>query len=128
MALPIALRNPETNLTERAFRGFSWTTLFFGPFPALFRGDLVTFLMVCAVEFVVACFTFGLGAWVFSLAWAFYYNEYHARKLVAKGYLVEADIAAKVEAQAEAASKRDTELADAISRGVALALAQREGR
>jgi hypothetical protein len=33
MAIAIPLRNPETNLTDTAFRGFSWTTLFFGPFP-----------------------------------------------------------------------------------------------
>jgi hypothetical protein len=58
--------------------------------------------------------------------WAFYYDAYNGQKLIAKGYLIESDIAAKAEAKAEATAKRDTELADAVARGVAFALALRE--
>jgi hypothetical protein len=128
MATPITVRNPETNLTATVYRGFSWTTLFFGPFPALFRSDFVTFLIICAVEIILAFASFGIGNWIFGFAWAFFYNGYHARSLVSKGYMVESDIVKKQEVQTETASKHNAELADAVARGVALALAQREGR
>jgi hypothetical protein len=41
----IFFENPRSALQRRAPVGFSWTTLFFGPFPLLFRGELAWFLI-----------------------------------------------------------------------------------
>jgi hypothetical protein len=121
MATAIALRNPQTNLTATVYRGFSWTTLFFGPFPALFRGDFVTFALA-----LVICFCTGGFAWLLIMfVWSFIYNGYHAKSLISKGYMVEAEVEAKKAAEQAAAAKQSTVLADAIAKGVAAALASR---
>jgi hypothetical protein len=117
MATAIALRNPETYLTATAYRGYSWTTLFFGPFPALFRGDFVTF----ALALVISICTGGFGWLVVMFVWSFIYNGYHARSLIAKGYMVEADIEAKKASEI----RQHADLTDAIAKGVAAALASR---
>jgi hypothetical protein len=40
MATKVQMKNPSNGLIKDGFVGFSWTTLFFGCFPALFRSDL----------------------------------------------------------------------------------------
>jgi hypothetical protein len=92
MATAIMLRNPNTGLTATGYYGFSWTTLLFGFFPALFRGDLVTFLVVAAITIVLALSTV-VGGLVFSFAWAFFYNRYYTRNLISKGYKIMAPTA-----------------------------------
>ena len=86
MATRIAMRNPSTGFSKDGFYGFSWTTLFFGGFPALFRGDFLTFLGLFAVMAILAFATMGIGAFVGSIVWAFMYNGFYTRKLVEKGY------------------------------------------
>lgn len=75
---PTTLAIPGTNQTATQKSGYSWTTLFFGPLPALFRGDLAGAL----IGLLIGILTLGLG-W---LIWAGVYNDSHAKRLAEKGY------------------------------------------
>jgi hypothetical protein len=78
--MKLELENPNTGIIKRAPVGFSWTTLFFGALPALFRGDIKWFCL----QFLIACFTANLSAIVF----AFIYNKTFILKLLEKGFKV----------------------------------------
>lgn len=71
---------------KEGFYGFSWTTLFFGFIPALFRGDFITFVGGFVISLIIAVFTLGVGALFINLVWAFMYNKYYTRKLLEQGY------------------------------------------
>jgi uncharacterized membrane protein (Fun14 family) len=86
MATRIALKHKQTGLVKDGFYGFSWTTLFFGFFPALFRGDFITFIGGFVVTVIIAVVTMGVGAFFVGLVWAFMYNKYYTRKLLEQGY------------------------------------------
>ncbi|MBR4607678.1 MAG: hypothetical protein IKO41_15830 [Lachnospiraceae bacterium] len=78
MATEIKMFNPQTGIEKTGLYGFSWTTFFFGGFPALFRGDIMTGVLV-----ILGCiFSCGL----FALIWAFFYNKKYTLDLVEKGY------------------------------------------
>jgi hypothetical protein len=101
MAQKILLKHPQSGLVTTGFYGFSWTTLFFGFFPALFRKDFMTFGVGLVIYCIVAVITAGLGALVASIAWAFMYNKYYTRKLIAQGYrFAESDTANQLAASA----------------------------
>jgi len=89
MAQIVGLRQKSTGLTKKGFVGFSWTTLFFGPFPALFRQDFLTFVGFFVVTVVLALLTAGIGNVIAGIAWAFMYNRYYTRKLLERGYQLE---------------------------------------
>ncbi len=78
MATKIMMQHPATGISKAGFYGFSWTTFFFGGFPALFRGDIVIGLVVV----VLNMFTF----WIAGFIWSFFYNKHYTIKLVEKGY------------------------------------------
>lgn len=78
MAKVIWMKNPQTGFVKKGFYGFSWTTLLFGGFPAFFRGDLLTGVLVI----IAAVLTGGIS----SIIWAFMYNRYYTRKLIEQGY------------------------------------------
>ena len=86
MATKINMINPTTGLTKTGFYGFSWTTFFFGAFPALFRSDFLTFIGFFIVLCIIAFATFGFGAFVAMIIWAFMYNKYYTRKLIESGF------------------------------------------
>jgi hypothetical protein len=65
---------------KKAYRGFSWTTLFFGALPAVFRRDWKTFLWLSVANF----FTFSFAGVIYS----FFYNKNHFNKLLDSGYKV----------------------------------------
>ena len=88
MATRIALRHKETGLVKDGFYGFSWTTLFFGFFPALFRGDFITFIGGFVISVIIAVMTFGVGAFFIGFVWAFMYNKYYTRRLLERGYVL----------------------------------------
>lgn len=86
MATKIRMENSKTGETITGFYGFSWTTLFFGAFPALFRKDFITFIGVFIVLVILAVFTAGIGSSVGMIAWAFMYNKYYTVGLIKKGF------------------------------------------
>lgn len=88
MATAVNLKNPATGLTKTGYFGFSWTTFFFGFFPALFRGDFITFIGGFVISIIIALMTAGFGAFVIGIIWAFMYNKYYTRKLLEKGYVL----------------------------------------
>jgi hypothetical protein len=73
-------------LEKKGFYGFSWTTFFFGAFPALFRGDFITFIGVFIVLLALGIFTVGIGAAIVQILFAFFYNKYYTSKLLEGGY------------------------------------------
>lgn len=97
MAYPIQLIEPVTGRTTFGYHGFSWTTLFFGPFPALFRGHLVGFAGMLAVDL--------LTAGVAVLAFPFFYNKWHFNWLLGKGFRVGSAAAAGAVAGASSNSQ-----------------------
>jgi hypothetical protein len=79
MAIATRMQNPSTLANSIGYEGFSWTCFFFGPFPPLFRGDFLGFLVMAAS----AAMTFGLSG----LVWIFVYNRWHYNRLLAKGFV-----------------------------------------
>ncbi|MCI5635577.1 MAG: DUF2628 domain-containing protein [Sarcina ventriculi] len=77
--MKVTLLNKNTKQIKRIKVGFSWTTFFFGCFPALFRGDWKWGL----IQIVCAICTFGLS----SLLFAFIYNKLYINDLLKSGYI-----------------------------------------
>lgn len=86
MATLISMKHKATGIVKDGFYGFSWTTLLFGPLPALFRGDFVTFIGLFVVILILGIMTFGIGGFVAMFLWAFMYNGYYTKKLLEAGY------------------------------------------
>lgn len=76
----------EMGLIKEVKIGFSWTTLLFGFFPALFRGDLKWAAIMFITGVVVGALTLGFGAWILWLVFAFIYNKIYITDLIEKGY------------------------------------------
>jgi hypothetical protein len=82
----VKLRN-SAGVVKEVKVGFSWTTFFFGFFPALFRGDLKWAVIMFITAVAVGIFTFGIGAWVPGIIFSFVYNKIFIKDLLDKGYL-----------------------------------------
>ncbi|MFB6216936.1 MAG: hypothetical protein ABEJ72_08230 [Candidatus Aenigmatarchaeota archaeon] len=76
----VTLQNTETGESVEAPLGFSWTTLFFGFWPPVFRGDWKW----AGIIFILCIVTYGLAAIVFS----FLYNKLHIKELIRSGWKV----------------------------------------
>ena len=76
----VTLQHQETGLVKRTPLGFSWTTLFFGFFPALMRGDIKWSLIMLLTNFL----TGGLSNFVFP----FFYNRVYMNDLLQQGYIL----------------------------------------
>lgn len=76
----------DAGVTKEVKIGFSWTTFFFGFFPALFRGDLKWAAIMFITSVVVGFLTFGFGAWIPGIIFSFIYNKIYIKELLEKGY------------------------------------------
>lgn len=74
----IDFHHPHTGALRQAPVGFSWTVLFFGFFPALFRGHWTGALIV----FLIGWMTLGFAQLVF----AFIYNKMYVKHLLGEGF------------------------------------------
>ena len=72
------LKHPEFEVTKEVPVGFSWTILFFGFFPPLFRGDFKWGLIML----IAALFT----SFISSLIFMFIYNKIYLKSLLEMGY------------------------------------------
>ena len=80
MAFATITFKDKSGITKDAPVGFSWTTFFFGFFPALIRGDWLWAIVIL----VAAMFTFGISGIVF----AFIYNRIYIQGLLKKDFKV----------------------------------------
>jgi len=85
----VHFHNPNTGQMREAPVGFSWTTLLFGCFPALFRSDWKWAIIM----FLAACVTFSLSWLVFP----FVYNKLYIADLAKQGYKVRSVVGADLQ-------------------------------
>jgi hypothetical protein len=78
MAQPVNFVNKNTNQVRQGYMGFSWTALFWGPFPAAFRSDWKWFVIILIAGIATA----GLSGLVF----CFIYNKQHIKTLIQEGF------------------------------------------
>ncbi|AWP29407.1 hypothetical protein PVOR_07870 [Paenibacillus vortex V453] len=83
--MKIYLKN-DAGVTKQVKVGFSWTTLFFAFFPALFRGDLKWAVIMFILSAVFGSFTLGIGAWISGIVFSFVYNKIYIKEMLEKGY------------------------------------------
>lgn len=76
-------RGAETKVVKS---GFSWTTLFFGFWPALLRGDFTGAFLIFIIEVVFSLPTAGFGFTIVGFIFSFFYNKMYINKLLRKGW------------------------------------------
>jgi hypothetical protein len=86
MATRVKMKHKDTGLTKDGFVGYSWTTLFWGFWPALFRGDYATAVMMFLVLVLVGAATAGIGSIIAAAIWGGVYNKSYTQKLIENGY------------------------------------------
>jgi hypothetical protein len=87
MASSVRIVHPS-GLERDAYQGFSWTTLFFGPFPALFRGDLVGAALIFFTAILAGIIIPVIGSFLVCVVFAAIYNQQHFTRLIEQGYRV----------------------------------------
>lgn len=83
--MKVNMINKDTNQIKIVKLGYSWTTLLFGCFPALFRGDWKWFFIILIANMV----TVNISTIVFS----FLYNKIYINDLLEKGFQPADDVA-----------------------------------
>ncbi len=87
MAVQFPMMNPKTGEMKTALYGYSWTTLFFGGFPALFRKDFLTFLGFFLITAIFCLFLSFIFLIIIFVAWSFMYNKYYSINLLKQGFV-----------------------------------------
>ena len=75
----VKLKEPKTGIIRNIKVGFSWTTLFFGFFPALIRDDWKWALIQFILQIISCSLT--------NIIFAFFYNEIYIKKQILSGYV-----------------------------------------
>lgn len=83
----ITLRNKDTGLIKNCSTGFSWTTLIFGLFVPLIRGDFKWAAVLVILSMLAGGPTFGFGAVFVNFIFAFLYNKIYIRSLMERGFV-----------------------------------------
>ena len=86
MATTVQMKHRESAILKDGFYGFSWTSFFFGGFPALFRGDVGYGLGLLAAGVIFGTLSAGFLWFVIGLVWAFIYNKNYTQRLLQEGY------------------------------------------
>ncbi|MCA0754892.1 DUF2628 domain-containing protein [Paenibacillus sp. N4] len=81
------LRHYQSGHVIYSEKGFSWTTLFFGFFVPLFRGDLKWFAVMLITNVLITIVTAGFGLIISWFAFACIYNGSYIKDLGKKGYV-----------------------------------------
>ncbi len=76
--MKIRLKQQTSGLIREVKIGFSWTSLFFGFFVPLFRGDFLWFCLCIILNLI--------GVGIFWFVFPFIYNRIYIKKLMEKGY------------------------------------------
>ena len=86
MAMPVQLKHRQSGIVKNGYYGFSWTSFFFGGFPALFRGDVAYGLGVLVAGVLFGAYSFGFLWFIVGLVWACIYNKNYTQRLLQAGY------------------------------------------
>ncbi|WP_262315297.1 DUF2628 domain-containing protein [Lacticaseibacillus parakribbianus] len=82
----ISMTHPTTHAVKQTKIGFSWTTFFFGFFPALLRGDWKWALIIAVLQIGTGTFTWGISIGLISIIFAFVYNRLYINELINHGF------------------------------------------
>ena len=85
MATMFRMVHPKKDRERFALVGFSWSYLFLGPLVPLVRGHLSWFFL-SLILLILAIITFGIMLIVHIIV-AFFYNDFHYKWLIKKGYV-----------------------------------------
>lgn len=90
MAIRVSLYNDKTMLSKTSAIGFSWTSLCWGFWPAIFRGDWLGAGIYFVASVIGGVFTAGVASLLLWILWPFFYNKWHVRRLIEQGYTITA--------------------------------------
>tara|TARA_B100000686_G_C16614675_1_gene875742 strand:- start:668 stop:973 length:306 start_codon:yes stop_codon:yes gene_type:complete len=76
----LTLEDKKNKIIKEAPVGFSWTTIFFGGFVPLFRGDWPWFFIML----IASAISFGLAGILFG----FIYNRIYIQNMLKKGFKI----------------------------------------
>lgn len=84
----LIISHPVSEETKQLPVGYSWTVLFWGCFPALFRQDWKHFGIMAGVLLAVAIFSGGLLSWIPLIVFSFIYNKMCVKDHLDKGWKI----------------------------------------
>ena len=84
--MKVQLRNKFTQQIKEVKLGYSWTTLFWGLFPALFRQDWIGALVIGIINIFVSAFTYGTGLIIIDAIIAAFYNKNYIKRQLMNGW------------------------------------------